>query len=276
MGLRINTNISSLISQRYIRRNFDALSDNLARLSSGKRIVKSADDAAGLAISSRLKALIRGSRQAERNANDGISLIQVTEGGLNEASNILIRMRELSIQAASDTIGEKERSLTNMEFQELSKELDRLSNVTEYNGTKLLNGQGRAYDIQVGVHNTSADRISYDGSKADVTLKGLLMDEKNITTKELSREALECIDYALNKVSKERAVVGAVQNRLVSTINNLQIQTENLSAANSRIMDADYAYEIAENARLNVLTNASVAALGQSNLFGQQALKLIG
>jgi flagellin len=276
MGLRINTNIPALMAQRYVRRNFNDLSDNLTRLSSGRRIVKAGDDAAGLAISDRLRGLIVGGKQAERNANDGISLVQVAEGGLSEASNILIRMRELAIQSASDTIGDKERTLTQIEFRELQKELQRIAEVTEYNGTKLLSGQGRRYDIQVGVHNTWADRISYDGSKANVTLAGLGMLNENIFTKNSAKSSLGCIDYALDKVSAERATLGAIQNRLSSAINNLQIQNENLAAANSRIMDADYAQEIADNARLNVLGNASVAALAQANLFGQAALKLIG
>ncbi|RLA63078.1 MAG: flagellin FliC [Epsilonproteobacteria bacterium] len=276
MGLRINTNISALIAQRHLKRNFNALSENLTKLSSGKRIVKAGDDAAGLAISSHLQAKIAGNRQAERNANDGISLIQVTEGGLNEASNILIRMRELAIQSSSDTIGNRERALTQIEFRELQKEIERLSRVTEYNGTKLLSGQGRRYDIQVGVHNTPADRISYDGRKANISLQGLGMLKETVITKNSALKSLNCIDWALTKVSAQRATLGAVQNRLNSAINNLQIETENIAAANSRIMDVDYAHEIANNARLNILTNASVAALAQANLQGQQVLKLIG
>ena len=276
MGLRINTNIPALVAQRYIRKNNKALADNLVRLASGRRIVRAGDDAAGLAISERLRANIVGSRQALRNANDGISLIQVTEGGLNEASNILIRMRELAIQSASDTIGNEERGLTQIEFGELQKELQRLAEVTEYNGTKLLSGEGRRYDIQVGIHNTWADRISYDGGKANVTLQGLGLLQEHIISKKGAQDSLGSIDLALDKVSAERATLGAIQNRLSSAINNLQIQTENLEAANSRIMDADYAFEMAENARLNVLSSASVAALAQANRFGQQALKLIG
>lgn len=277
MGLRINTNISSLIAQRYVSRNYNALSSNLSRLSSGKRIVKSSDDAAGLAISTQLRANIRSSRQAERNAKDGISLVQVAEGGLNETSNILIRMRELAIQSSSDTIGDRERKLTNMEYQQLKLELQRLAQVTEFNGNKLLDGTGKTYEIQVGIHNNPFnDRISFKGENLNATLDGLRLRNVTIDSKECAQISLDAIDCALFKVSKERAGLGAIQTRLSSAVNNLQIQTENMAEAKSRILDADYAFEVSENARLNVLTNASVAALAQANLHGSQVLKLLG
>lgn len=289
MGLRINTNVPSLAAQRSLRNTNEALSDNLGKLSSGKRIVKSADDAAGMAISSRLQAKIRGNYQAERNANDGISLVQIAEGGLNEAQNILGRMRELAIQAASDTIGNQERELAEMEYQQIKQELDRISKVTEYNGTKLLDGSGGIFEIQVGVQNNPFnDRISFDSGKVNASIESLGLGETadedgetsqagvSILTKEAARESLDRVDSALTSVAKSRASLGAVQNRLQSTIQNLEIAGENLSAANSRIVDADYAKEISENARLNILANAGVSALAATNQRNNLVLKLLG
>jgi len=289
MGLRINTNVPSLSAQRSLRNTNEALSDNLSKLSSGKRIVKSADDAAGMAISSRLTAKIRGNYQAERNANDGISLVQTAEGGLNEAQNILSRMRELAIQAASDTIGSEERQLAEMEYQQIKSELDRISKVTEYNGTKLLDGTGGIFDIQVGVQNNPFnDRISFDSGRVNASIESLGLGETadedgevshagvSILSKEAARESLDRVDSALNSVAKSRASLGAVQNRLQSTINNLQVAGENMSAANSRIVDADYAKEISENARLNILANAGISALAATNQRNSLVLKLLG
>jgi flagellin len=277
MGLRINTNVPSLAAQRSLRNTNESLSDNLGKLSSGRRIVKSADDAAGMAISSRLTALIRGNFQAERNANDGISLVQVAEGGLNEGGNILTRMRELAIQAASDTIGDPERALADKEYQQIKQELDRISRVTEYNGAKLLDGSAGQYDIQVGVRNDPFnDRISWDASQINATLDRLGVGGLDILSKEAARTSLASVDSALGIIAENRALLGAVQNRLQSTIQNLQITGENLSAANSRILDADYAKEISENARLNVLANAGVSALAATNQRNNLVLKLLG
>jgi len=289
MGLRINTNVPSLAAQRSLRNTNEALSDNLSKLSSGKRIVKSADDAAGMAISSRLTAKIRGNYQAERNANDGISLVQIAEGGLNEAQNILGRMRELAIQAASDTIGDEERKLAEMEYVQIKQELDRISKVTEYNGTKLLDGSGGMFDIQVGVQNNAFnDRITFDSGKVNASVSALGLGETadedgeasssgvSILTKQAARDSLDRVDKALSSVASSRASLGAVQNRLQSTIQNLQIAGENLSAANSRILDADYAKEISENARLNILANAGVSALAATNQRNNLVLKLLG
>ena len=288
MGLRINTNVPSLAAQRSLRNTNEALSDNLSKLSSGRRIVKSADDAAGMAISSRLTAKIRGNYQAERNANDGISLVQIAEGGLNESQNILTRMRELAIQAASDTIGDPERKLAEMEYQDIKNELDRISKVTEYNGAKLLDGTGGKFDIQVGVQNNPFnDRITFDAGRVNATLDSLGLGASkedaddsvsgvSILTKEAARDSLDRVDNALSKVAESRATLGAVQNRLQSTIQNLQIAGENLSAANSRILDADYAKEISENARLNILANAGISALAATNQRNSMVLKLLG
>src|SRR6201996_2001115 len=174
MGLRINTNVASLNSQRHLRFTRQGLDKNIERLSSGSRINRAGDDAAGLAISENLIAQVRGLRQAKRNAQDGISLIQVSEGGLNEISAILIRLRELAVQAASDTIGDTERKFTDREFQSLKQEVDRIANVTEFNSTPLLNGRAGVFEIQVGIHNNPInDRIIYNATGADVSLSAL-------------------------------------------------------------------------------------------------------
>lgn len=277
MGLRINTNVSSLSAQRTLGVNNTQQADTLGKLSSGTRIVKSADDAAGLAISEKLKAQIRSTNQAERNANDGISMIQTAEGGLSEISNILVRLRELSIQSASDTVGDSERKFTDLEYQNLKQEVERISQVTEFNGKKLLNGAGDKYDFQIGINNDDfQDRISFDAAQLNSSIAQLGIDGLGVESKENAQVGLESLDNAIQMVSGQRAELGAKQNRLTSTIQNLQVNSENLSAANSRIRDTDYAAETAKKTKLDILTNAGTSVLAQSNAQGQAALKLIG
>lgn len=277
MSLRINTNLASINSQRQLFNTNLHMQKNLERLSSGYRINRAADDAAGLAISENLRAQIRGMKQANRNANDGISLAQVAEGGLNEVSNMLIRMRELAIQASSDTVSDVERGFIDKEFQGLKKEIQRVAEVTEYNGQELLNGLGGAYEIQVGVHNDPfQDRIVFDSSNADATVDALGLTSETLGAKDPARNTLAVIDEGLNKVNGMRAELGAFQNRLVSTINNLNIAHENLSAANSRIRDADIAEETAELTRNNIMMQANMSTLSQSNNITNLALKLLG
>jgi len=277
MGLRINTNTVSLAAQRTLGNNNLNQSKTLNKLSSGTRITMSADDAAGLAISEKLKSQIRSTKQASRNANDGISLIQTAEGGLNEVGNILIRMRELSVQSASDTVGDSERKFTDLEYQNLKQEIQRISEVTEFNGKKLLNGTGNSLDFQIGINNNDfQDRIKYDTQSTNSTLNGLNIGGLAVSSKESSQGALKTLDDAIQNVSGQRALLGATQNRLTSTIQNLEVSTENLSAANSRIRDTDFAAETANNTKLNILTNAGTSVLAQANSQGQAALKLIG
>tara|TARA_B100001971_G_C18268008_1_gene596131 strand:- start:64009 stop:64842 length:834 start_codon:yes stop_codon:yes gene_type:complete len=277
MGFRINTNVSSIAAQRSLSVNNRQSQDTLAKLSSGTRITKASDDAAGLAISEKLKANIRSNSQANRNANDGISMVQTAEGGLDEISSMLTRLRELSIQSASDTVGDTERSFTDMEYQNLKQEIERISQVTEFNGTKLLSGQGEKLDFQIGVNNDAfQDRISYDVQMTNASIASLGVDEISVASKEGAQTALKTIDGAIEKVSGQRAALGAIQNRLISTSNNLQITNENLSAANSRIRDVDYAQASAQNARNNILNQAGTAVLAQANQSGQNALRLIG
>jgi len=277
MGFRINTNVSSLSAQRSLSVANRESENTLAKLSSGTRITKAADDAAGLAISEKLKARISSTDQANRNANDGISMVQTAEGGLDEISSMLTRLRELSVQSASDTVGDTERSFTDMEYQNLKSEIERISQVTEFNGTKLLSGQGEKLDFQIGVNNDDfQDRISYDVQSTNASIASLGVDGLSVANKEGAQTGLKTIDSAIEKVSGQRAALGAIQNRLISTSNNLQITNENLSAANSRIRDVDYAQASAQNARNNILGQAGTAVLAQANQQGQGALRLLG
>jgi len=277
MGMRINTNVQSLAAQRSlgnVKRSQDA---SLEKLSSGARINKAGDDAAGLAISEKLKANIRGTQQATRNAGDGISMVQTAEGGLNEVSNILIRLRELSVQSASDTVGDTERSFTDMEFQSLVKEVDRIAESTKFNGKDLLNGAGDQMDLQIGIYNNEGlDRISYDPSTTSAKASDIGIDSLSVASKGGAQENLEALDTAIEKISGNRANLGALQNRLQSTISNLEVSTENLSAANSRIRDTDIATESAELARTNILSNSATSVLAQANQSNSGALRLIG
>jgi flagellin len=269
--------MAALSAQNNMKKVTAAQVSSNSKLSSGSRINKSADDAAGLAISEKMKSQIRSSKQASRNANDSISLIQVAEGGLNEVSSMLTRLRELSIQSASDTVGDRERSYLDKEYQQLKNEIQRISEVTEFNGKKLLSGEGEALEFQVGTMNDEfKDRISYDPSQVNATLDSLGIGEIEAGTKAGAQESLAMLDEAIQKVSENRATIGSLQNRLGVTITNLETYGENLSAANSRIRDLDFAEETAEFARLNVLQNAGTSVMAQANTMGQQALKLIG
>lgn len=278
MGLRIATNISSLTAQRHLRRTRNLLDQSIERLSSGYRVNRAGDDAAGLAISEKLRAKIRGLVQAKRNASDGISLIQVAEGGLNEIQNILVRLRELGVQAASDTIGKEERRYLDEEYQSLKEELDRIANVTEFNGTVLLDGTGGSLDFQVntgGLNLLGVDRITFDAFKSDVNADKLGLEEIKVNTKEDAQRSLSVIDAAVENVSSIRGDLGAIENRLTSTINNLSVSIENLSAANSRVKDVDIAHETAELTKNSILSQAGVSVLSQANSIPKMALALL-
>ena len=276
MGLRIATNTTALNAQRQMAGTRMNLDRSLERLASGSRINHAGDDAAGLAISENLKAHIRGFRQARRNANDGISLIQVSEGGLNEISNIMVRLRELAIQAASDTIGDVERQFTDREFQSLKQEIDRIANVTQFNGTPLLNGKAGIFEIQVGIQNNPIlDRVVYNGERSDASLDALKLGGESVATKQGSQLSLSVIDDGLIRVNSIRADLGAMQNRLQSTISNLAISEENLASANSRIRDTDMAEEVSEMTKQNILMQAGISVLGQANNTNSAALKLL-
>lgn len=277
MGLRIATNVASLNAQRNLGGTQRAMSTSLERMSSGFRINKAADDAAGLAISENLRGLIRGYRQANRNANDGISLVQVAEGGLNEVSTMLIRLRELGVQSASDTLGDTERKFLDVEYQQLKSEIQRITDSTNFNGFDLLNGTGGLIDIQVGVHNDAfKDRISFNAGAANASLESLGLTADTVATKVGAQTSLTRVDDALTSVNAIRANFGALQNRLQSVSSNLLVTDENYSAANSRIRDADIAAESAEMTRNSILMQAGISVLGQANNIQQMALKLLG
>ncbi len=276
MGLRINTNVASLNAQRNLGSTRISMNKSLEKLSSGQRINRAGDDAAGLAISENLKAQIKGLGQAERNAEDGISLVQIAEGALGEVSNILIRLRELSVQAASDTIGGTERKFLNVEFEQLTSEVDRIANSTEFNRVPLLNGTGAVFDIQIGTRNDPiSDRLTFDASSADVNVAALGLNLASVSDKISAQNSLTSIDQAIISVSGIRADFGALQNRLQSTVNNIQTSIENLAAANSRVRDTDVAAETAELTKQNILMTAGTSVLAQANSSTNNALSLI-
>jgi flagellin len=278
MGLRINTNVPALVAQRNLRTTRSSLDRNLERLSSGLRINHAGDDAAGLAISEILRAQVRGLTQAERNAQDGVSVVQIAEGGLAEISNILIRMRELGVQASSDTIGQNERKFLNIEFQQLLAEIDRISNTTEYNHVPLLNGSGNSFDIQVGTRNNpSIDRIRlFDANSSDVNIVALGINLASCEDKMNAQNSLSMVDSALGSVTAIRAQFGAMQNRLQSVINNIMVNRENIASATSRIRDMDMAEETTELTKNQILMQSGVSVLTQANTAIKTALNLLG
>ena len=276
MGLRIATNVQAINAQKNLYHTGNEIASSMARMASGYRINKSSDDAAGLAISENLKAQIRGFRQANRNANDGISMVQVAEGGLSEVGNMLVRLRELSIQAASDTIGQRERGMVDIEYQQMKEEIERVAQTTVFNGTSLLNGQGGVLDFQIGNYNDPLnDRISFNASDKDCGLQAMGISEISAASKEQAQDSLTFIDEALNYVSGMRADLGAIQGRLQTTSSILMTSDENFSAANSRIRDADIAAESTNLSKNNILQQAATAVLAQANQSQGLALKLI-
>ena len=275
MGLRIATNVPSLATQRNLSNTSMEASKSFARLSSGQRITKSGDDAAGLSISNKLEASVRGLKMAQRNANDGISFVQTAEGGINEVSNILIRLRELSVQAASDTIGDAERGFLNKEVQSLKGEIDRIAQVTNYNGTSLLNGEGNQLTFQVGTEAGEMNRIEFDPSKTNVQANALGVEGLDLASKDGALDALGSLDEAIKRVNENRSELGALQNRLHSTSNTLGIAVENLSDARSRIADTDIAAETSTLIKNQILQNAGISVLAQANTSPNSALKLL-
>jgi flagellin len=276
MGFRVNTNIPALASQRAMNVVSRETLESSAKLASGERITKAADDAAGLAISEKMKAEVRSSRQANRNANDAIGLIQVTEGALNESTSILSRLKEIAIQAASDTVSDSERRMSNMEYEGLKSELDRIANVTEFNGKKVINGSNMQLDFQVGVgENSDDDRISFNTSRFNATAQALGIASFNVLSKSSAQSTLDSINQAFDKVAGQRSFLGSVQNRLISSSNNLNVYTLNMDSAKSRIRDLDYADETAKQARNSILGQAGTAVMAQANTYGSTALKLL-
>ena len=304
MGLRIRTNISSVNAQRRLERSTAAVTDSAAKLASGKRINKAADDAAGLAIASNLNADVRSLSQARRNANDGISLVQTAEGGLVETTSMLTRLRELAVQGASDTVGKTEREFLDKEFVALKDEIDRIANSVEFNGTRLLVGEKDIHEELANAPGTSPLEIQvskdyYTESDAidnrnqvniiKIDLKsinaftegegslgiGEAYEGTRVNEKVSAQTSIGKLDEALVKVNEHRAYLGSIQNRLGSTVNNLGVQVENLTTARSRIEDTDFAMETAKFTSEKILQQAGTSVLGQANTFPQTALNLV-
>jgi len=279
MALTVNTNIASLIAQKNLNNTNNTLTKSVERLSTGLRINRAADDAAGLALSTTLKAQIRSINQASRNANDAVSLLQTAESGLGEMSNITLRMRELAEQAANEVLGDTERGYLNDEYLALKSEIDRISEVTEFAGKKLLDGtiSGSGVNFQVGFQNTANDRLNVAMGDTDSEALGLnTAGAADIATADAAQSALSVIDAsAIAVLSDRRGDIGAVQNRLEYTISNLASAAENFSAANSRIEDADFAAETAIYVKNQILVQAGTAVLAQANLLPQAALTLL-
>ena len=280
MPLNVKTNISSLIARRNLNRSQNMVDKSLARLSTGMRITSAADDAAGLAISQKLKSQIRSLEQASRNANDGISLIQTAEGGMDQMGEILNRMRELAVQSANGTLTNTDRSFLHSEFNTLVSELDRIADTTEFNGRKLLNGSASAgVSFQVGANNTSNDRITVSitnvGTKKIGTSTTNSLFSQSLSTASKAQASLSVIDDAISDLSTVRAKLGSAQNRLDVSIENLGSTKENLSAANARIRDVDVAKETANMTKGQILVQAGISVLAQANQSPQAALSLL-
>ena len=298
MGLRIRTNTASVNAQRNLSKSTEAMQGNMTRLSSGYRINKSADDAAGLAISETMKGHIRSLEQARRNANDGISLVQVAEGSYSEVTNIMVRLRELATQAASDTLGNAERTFTNREYNQLVNEIDRITNTTKWNNLPLLQGRDKLTEaagddslfvIHVGagdglVENTDTITIGVENLKIDVNELGLTNEEGNNIgpaevggefTRQRAADKLSVIDNALNQMAHNRSYLGAQQSRMTSAVNNLGVQIENLKSANSQIRDVDFAEETAAFTQNRILQQAGMSVLSQANQTPEVVMALL-
>ena len=280
MALNVNTNVSSIQAQRNLNKAQNGVQKSLERLSTGMRINSAADDAAGMAISSKLKSQIRGLDQAERNANDGISLIQTAEGSLEQMGDILGRARELAVQSSSDTLTSSDRSFIDSEFRSLVNEMDRIVSTTEFNGRKLLNGSASAgVSFQVGANNTANDRITVSitnvGTKKIGTSTTNSLFSQSLSTASKAQASLSVIDDAISDLSTVRAKLGSAQNRLDVSIENLGSTKENLSAANARIRDVDVAKETANMTKGQILVQAGISVLAQANQSPQAALSLL-
>lgn len=277
MGLRISTNVAAINAQRSMSTNTREMQKSMAQLSTGSRITKAGDDAAGLAISEGFKSSIRSFGQASRNANDGISMISTAEQSMGEVSNILTRIRELGIQSASDTVGDQERSFIQNEVDAMKAEVQRVAESTTFGSRKLLDGTGGVYDIHVGTSaNEATDWIGYDSSKTNVTADALGIAGIDFSSKEGARAGLESLDAAQLSVNGSRANLGALQNRLTSAVDVIGTMTESMSQANSRLRDTDVASSSSELTRNNILLQGTTSVLAQANQQPQLALRLLG
>lgn len=276
MGLRIASNLASLRVQDNLRKVTKNTDRALESLSSGKRIISAADDSAGMAIAKTMEAQSRGLRQAERNAQDGISLIQTAEGSMIESSNLLVRLRELAIQSANDAVGERERGMLDLEYQQVLLEIERIAQSTKFNGVPLINGEGNdMYEFQVGANADEFNIIEYDASNIDSTISNLGIDGSGVAEKSDAQDAVAELDEAIVKISEQRAGLGAIQNRLYSAINTINIQAIQQDYARSVIEDVDVAEAASALAANSIQKNAGVAALAQANSIPKTALNLL-
>ncbi len=272
MSMRINHNIASLMAQKNVNRSTSSMTQSYARLSSGLRITRAADDAAGLGVSENLRADIASTKVAMRNTNDGISVVQIAEGALGETHSILTRMRELAMESASETLGDDERAYLQTEFDAIRDEISRLAEVTEFNGVSLLDGSTSSMDVQVGIHSGHTIGINLDGMSSG----DLALDTLTVSSAAGASSALASIDTAIASVSSHRADLGASQNRLTHSYANLEVSLENMTAAESQIRDVDFANETAELTKNQILAQAGVSVLSQANFAPQMALTLLG
>ena len=274
MALIVNHNIASITAQRNLGISTSQLQGSVARLSSGLRITKASDDAAGLGVSETLRAQIRSINQAVRNSNDGISLLQIADGGAENIGNLLSRLRELATQSASGILGSNERSFLDQEFVALRSEIDRISAVTEFNGVKLLSGTDNdSLSLQIGFRSSANDTLTL--SLNDLTTADLTLSTVNVSTSANALSALSNIDSAISAVASARANVGSLQNRIDAAVLNLGVANENITAAESRIRDADIAFETSQFVRNQILVAAGTSILAQANTLPQQALTLL-
>lgn len=277
MTLRVTPNSTLNTLMANLRKASESESKALGQLSSGKRVEKAADDSAGLAHAKKLDAHVRSQKQAQRNANDGISFVQTAEGGLNEISNILVRLRELSVQAASDTVGEAERGFANKEYQSLVSEIDRIAESTSFNGTNVINGDGKGIlNFQVGAFAGEENIIEFDTDGNYTNSSRLGIGGTGIETKSEAADNLQLIDEAIEGISGQRAYLGSVQSRMQYAINNLEVNTLNHEATRSKIEDADVAETAARLASSKILRMSASKSLAEGMDFSKAALKLIG
>ena len=275
MGMTVRTNVASMMASGRLGRTNKGLSESLAKISSGMRINKAGDDAAGLGVATNLETQVLSTRQAMRNTNDGISIIQTAESATNEVVDILQRMRELAVQSSSETLDDDERGYIQDEYEELAEEVARISNVTQFNGVALTNNTNTSLDVQVGANNTANDRITIDLIDLRATALGVDTGSLSFATSTGAAAALSILDTALDSVNTGRSVLGAAQNRLDSTLNNASVFTEALSAAESQIRDTDFASETSNLTKLQIMQQAGVASLAQAKNINQSVISLL-
>lgn len=275
MPITVRTNLEAINAARHLEVEGNKYQQAMERLASGKRVNRPGDDAAGLSLSFLLEARVRSIIQAERNAEDALSLIQVAGSGMNEIGNILVRLRELSIQASSDTVSDRERDMLMIEAQQLGEEIDRIANSTSYLGNTLINGQGRSYEFHVGPDASEDNRLSYDSSAVDLRASTLGVDDVDISDKDSAQDVFEQVDEAIQNLGRPLSTIGAMQSRIQAAISHLSTQEESLTAATSRITDADMARESTQMIKGQVQRRASIAVLAQANMLPTMALKLL-